>query len=136
MSSPNLITVTSTIFQTAYALPGVTTAYTSFTYYGTTALTGMTPASLTVNKIDSIIVSNTTSSAATASVAVSNNATFASGTIYYVAYQISVPPNASIIVVDKTTPLYITDSQSLAVYSGTASALTFTLPFEIITASS
>ena len=136
MSSPNLITVTSTIFQTAYALPAVTTAFTAFTYYGTTSLTGMTPASLTVNKIDSIIVSNTTSSAATASVAISNNATFGSGTIYYVAYQISVPPNASIIVVDKTTPLYITDSQSLAVYSGTASALTFTLPFEIITASS
>lgn len=136
MSSPNLITVTSTIFQTAYAIPNVTTAYTTFTYYGTTALTGMTPASLTVNKIDSIIVSNTTASAATASVAISNNATFGSGTAYYVAYQISVPPNASIILVDKTTPLYITDSQSLAVYSGTSSALTFTLPFEIITASS
>ena len=34
------------------------------------------------------------------------------------------------------TKMGITDSQSLAVYSGTASALTFTLPFEIITASS
>jgi len=136
MSSPNLITVTSTIFQTAYAIPNVTTAYTTFTYYGTTALTGMTPASLTVNKIDSIIATNTSSSAVTASVAISNNATFASGTVYYVAYQISVPPNASLVIVDKTSPLYITDSQSLAVYSGTANNLTFTMPFEIITASS
>jgi hypothetical protein len=96
----------------------------------------MTPASLTVNKIDSIIATNTSSSAVTASVAISNNATFASGTVYYVAYQISVPPNASLVIVDKTSPLYITDSQSLAVYSGTANNLTFTMPFEIITASS
>ena len=136
MTSPNLINITSTLLQTAYAVPNVTTAYTTFTYYGTTALTGMTPSTLNVNKVDSIIATNTTSSAVTASVAVSNNSTFGSGTVYYVAYQVTVPPNASVILVDKTTPLYITDSQSLAVYSGTSSALTFTLPFEILTASS
>ena len=96
----------------------------------------MTPSTLNVNKVDSVIATNTTSSAVTDSVAISNNATFGSGTAYYVAYQVSVPPNASVILVDKTTPLYITDSQSLAVYSGTSSALTFTLPFEILTASS
>ena len=136
MSSPNVVNVTNIYLQTAYAIPNVTTAYTSFTYYGTTSLTGMTPASLTVNKIDSIIATNTSSSPVTASVAISNNATFGSGTVYYVAYQISVPANASLILVDKTTPLYITDSQSLAVYSGTASNLTFTIPFEILTGSS
>ena len=77
---------------------------------------------------------NTTSSAATATIAVGNNATFGSATVVtYPAYQISVPPNATLIIVDKTNSLYITENQSVAAYSGTASALTFTATFEAIT---
>jgi hypothetical protein len=38
-----------------------------------------------------------------------------------------------LIVVDKTTDLYITENQSLAVQSGTANALTYTAIFEAIT---
>jgi len=136
MSSPNIIQVTNIYGQTAYATPNVTTAYTSFTYYGSTALTGLTPVSLTANKIDSILVTNLTGASATASVAIANNATYSSGTPFYVAYQISVPPNSTMVITDKTTPLYITDQQSLAVYSGTANALTFIIPFEVITGSS
>jgi len=36
-------------------------------------------------------------------------------------------------VIDKTTDLYITENQSVAVTSGTANALTFTAIFEVIT---
>jgi len=53
--------------------------------------------------------------------------------ISYPAYAISVPAGASLIVIDKTTDLYITENQSVAVTSGTASALTFTAIFEVIT---
>ena len=53
--------------------------------------------------------------------------------ISFLAYQISVPPNASLIVSDKTTAFYITENQSLAVISGTASALTYVASFEAIT---
>jgi hypothetical protein len=53
--------------------------------------------------------------------------------IAYLAYQISVPPNASVIVTDKTTSFYVTESQSVGVTSGTASALTYTASFEAIT---
>jgi hypothetical protein len=53
--------------------------------------------------------------------------------ITYPAYQISVPPNATLIIVDKTNSLYVTENQSVAAYSGTASALTFTATFEAIT---
>ena len=53
--------------------------------------------------------------------------------VTYPAYQISVPPNATLIIVDKTNSLYITENQSVAAYSGTASALTFTATFEQIT---
>jgi hypothetical protein len=136
MSSPNLINITSTVLQTATGTPGTAnTAFTAFTYYSGTSITGMTLAtSLNVVKVDSIIATNISTSAITASVAMANASTFTLG--WYVAYQVTVPPNASVILVDKTTPLYITDSQSLAVYSSSANNLVFTLPFEILTASS
>ena len=134
MANPNIVNVTVIKGNTAYVIPSTTGATTSWTYDGTTALTGLTPAAGSVNKIDSIVVSNTTSSAATATVAIANNATFGSGTVVsYLAYQISVPPNASVIVTDKTTSFYVTENQSVGVTSGTGSALTYTASFEAIT---
>ena len=135
MANPNLLAATSAYGNTAYVVPSTTSATTSWTYNGTTSLTGLTPAAGTVNKITGLIVSNTTGSAATATIGVGNNATFGSATVIgYIAYQISVPANASLIVVDKTTDLYITENQSVGVTSGTASALTYTAVFEAITA--
>lgn len=135
MANPNLVNVASIYGNTAYVIPSGTTATTSWTYNGTTTLTGLTPAAGTVNRISSITVANTTSSAATATIGVGNNATFGSATVVsYPAYQISVPANATLVVIDKTTPLYITENQSVGVTSGTASALTYTATFEAITA--
>jgi hypothetical protein len=133
MANPNIAALNNIYGNTAYVVPSTTGATTSWTYNGSTALTGLTPATNTVNKITGLIVSNTTSSAAYATIAVGNNATFGSATVIsYLAYQISVPANAALIVVDKTTDLYITENQSLAVTSGTASALTYTAVFEAI----
>jgi hypothetical protein len=133
MANPNIAALTTINGNTAYVIPSTTSATTSWTYNGTTSLTGLTPASGTVNKINSITVSNTTSSAATCTIGVGNNATFGSATVVsYPAYQISVPANATLIVIDKTTPLYITENQSIGVTSGTASALTYTATFEAI----
>jgi len=133
MANPNIVNVSSIYGNTAYVIPSTTGATTSWTYNGTTTLTGLTPATNTVNKIDSIVVSNTTSSAANCTVAIGNNATFGSATVVsYLAYQISVPPNASVIISDKTTAFYVTENQSVAVISGTASALTYTASFEAI----
>jgi hypothetical protein len=132
MANPNIVAVTSIYGNTAYVLPSGTTATTSWTYNGTTSLTGLTPASGTVNRVTSIVVANVTASAATATVAIANNATFGSGTAYTIAYQISVPPNASVIVTDKTTSFYVTENQSVAVTSGTGSALAYTATFEAI----
>jgi hypothetical protein len=135
MANPNLSNISSILGNTGYVIPSsAATATTSWTFNGTTTLTGLTPAANSVNKINTIVVANTTSSAATATIGVGNNATFGSATVIaYPAYQISVPPNASLIIVDKTTPLYITENQSVAAYSGTASALTFTVSFEVLT---
>jgi hypothetical protein len=134
MANPNIAALTSIYGNTAYVVPSTTAATVSWTYDGTTADTGLTPAAGTVHKITGLIVSNTTASAAYATVGVGNNATFGSATVIgYLAYQISVPANASLIIVDKTTDLYITENQSVGVTSGTASALTYTCILEAIT---
>lgn len=133
MANPNIAALTTIKGNTAYVVPSGTSATTSWTFDGTTSLTGLTPASGTVNKITGIIVSNTTGSSVNATIAIGNNATFGSATVTaYLAYQISVPANASLIVVDKTTDVYITENQSVAVTSATASALTFVVAFEAI----
>jgi len=133
MANPNIVNVTSIYGNTAYVIPASTSVSVAWTYNGTTSLTGLTPASGTVNRVTSIVVSNVTGSAANTTVAVANNATYGSGTPYYIAYQISVPPNASVIVTDKTSSFYVTESQSVGVISGTSSALVYTATFEAIT---
>jgi len=133
MANPNIVNVVSIYGNVAYVTPSTTAATTSWTYNGTTTLTGLTPAVGTVNRVTSIVVSNVTATAANCTVQIANNATFGSGTAYSIAYQISVPPNASVIVTDKTTSFYVTESQSVGVTSGTASALVYTATFEAIT---
>jgi len=133
MANPNIVNVTSIYGNTAYVVPSTTANTTSWTYNGSSSLTGLTPATNSVNRITGIVVANTTGSAVAATVAIANNPTFASGTVFtYPAYQISVPANASLIITDKTTDFYITENQSVAVVSGTANALTFTATFEVI----
>lgn len=133
MANPNIVNVTSIYGNTAYVIPASTSVSVAWTYNGSTSLTGLTPAANTVNRVTSIVVSNVTSSAANCTVAISNNATYGSGTPYHIAYQISVPPNASVIVTDKTTSFYVTENQSVGVISGTSSALNYTATFEAIT---
>ena len=133
MANPNLQVSNSIYGNTAYVTPSTTAVSVAWTYNGTTSLTGLTPASNSVNKIDSIIVSNVSGAAATITIGVSNNATYASGTVYYLAYQIAVPVGATLIVVDKTTPLFITENQSVGVTVGTASALNVVASFEVVT---
>jgi hypothetical protein len=139
MATPNIVNVTSIYGGTAQVIPSTTSATAAWTYGGntsnsSTSLPGLTPAASSVQKIESIVVSNTTGTAASATVALANNATFASGTTTtYLAYQVSVPANASLIVTDKSTSFYLMEFQSIGVTSGTASALTFTASFETIT---
>ena len=133
MANPNIVNVTSIYGNSAYVIPSNTSVSVAWTYNGSTSLTGLTPSANTVNRVTSIVVANVTSSAATCTVAISNNATYASGTPYYIAYQVSVPPNASVIVTDKTTSFYVTENQSVGVISGTSSALNYTATFEAIT---
>lgn len=122
MANPNIVAVTSIYGSTSYLIPSTTAA---------TTWTALTPATGTVNKIDNIVASNVTTSAATVTVSV-NSATAGAGTAYRIAYQISVPPNASLIIADKTTAFYVGEAQSVVVTVGTANAIELTASLEAI----
>lgn len=122
MANPNIVAVTSIYGATSYLIPSTT---------GATTWTALTPATGTVNKIDNIVASNVTASAVAVTVSI-NSATGGGGTAYRLAYQISIPANASLIIVDKTTSLYVGEAQSIVVTVGTGSAIELTASFEAI----
>lgn len=134
MANPNIVNVASIYGNTAYQTPAGTSASAAWTHNGTTALTGLTPAVGTVNRVTSIVVANVTGGAVACSVAIADNATFGSGTPRYVAYQVSIPANSTLVVTDKTTSFYVTENQSVGVISGVGSALSFVATLEAITA--
>ena len=129
MANPNLISATT--------INGVTTYYTPS---GTTAvvLLANTASSGKVYKINQIVCSNTTTSAANATVSIYSNGAVAQGsapsggTAYPVVSAVSVPANASLICVDKTTAIYLQEGTSISITSGTASSLTFSISYEDI----
>jgi hypothetical protein len=123
MANPNIIASSSIYGNTTYLIPANTSANT---------WTALTPSVGTVNKVESIVASNVTSSAATVTVSV-NSATSGGGTAYRIAYQISVPAYASLIITDKTTAFYVGESQSVVVTVGTSSALELVASYEAIT---
>ena len=123
MANPNILAATSIYGNTTYLIPANTSVNT---------WTALTPSSGTVNKVENITVSNVTSSAATVTISI-NSATSGSGTAYRIAYQISVPANATLVVVDKTTSFYVGESQSVVVTVGTGSALELVASYEAIT---
>jgi hypothetical protein len=123
MANPNIVNVTSIFGNTSYLIPANTSANT---------WTALTPAVNTVNKLNNIVASNVTGSAATVTVSI-NSATGGGGTAYRIAFQISVPANASLIIVDKTTAIYVGEAQSIVVTVGTANAIELTASYEAIT---
>ena len=123
MANPNIVNVTSIYGSTSYLIPSTTSA---------TTWTALTPASGTVNKIDNIVAANVTGSAATVTVAI-NSAAAGAGTNYRLVYQVPVPANAAIVVVDKSTAFYLGEAQSIVVTVGTASAIELTASYEAIT---
>ena len=123
MANPNLINSSSIYGNTSYLIPSTTSA---------TTWTALTPAAGTVNKINNIVASNVTGSAATVTVSI-NSAAAGGGTAYRLVYQVPVPVNASIVVADKSTAFYLGEAQSVVVTVGTASAIELTASYEAIT---
>ena len=123
MANPNIVNVTSIYGSTSYLVPTTTTA---------TAWTALTPAAGTVNKIKSMVAANVTATAAAVTVSI-NSATSGGGTAYRLTYQTVVPGNSSLLVVDKSTMVYVGEAQSIVVTSGTTNAIEMVASFEAIT---
>ena len=129
MANPNIVNVTAIYGTTTYYVPTGTTAVVLLANAASSGL---------VYKINQIVVANTTGSAANATVSVYSNGAVAQGSApsggaaYPVVSAVSVPANASLIAVDKTTAIYLMEGTSISITSGTASALTFTISYENI----
>ena len=129
MAAVNIINATSIYGKTTYYVPSGTAAV---------VLLPNAAASSTVMKINEITATNTTGTAANTTVSIYTNGAVAQGsapsggTAYPIAGTISVPANASLIVSDKTTAFYLEEGVSISVTSGTGSAITYTVSYELM----
>ena len=130
MANPNITNVTSILGTTTYLTPSATTAVVLLTNAA---------ASGKVFKINQIVAANVNgSSAVNTTVSIYTNGAVAQGsapsggTAYPIVSTVSVPASASLIVVDKTTAIYLQEGTCISVTSGTASGITYSVSYEEI----
>ena len=130
MAAPNIVNVSTIYGKTTYYTPS-----------GTTAVVLLTNASGSgkVLKINQIVAANVNgSSAVDATVSLYTNGGVAQGsapsggTAYPIVSTVSVPADASLIVADKTTAIYLEEDKCVSVTSGTASGITYSISYEEI----
>ena len=130
MANPNIVAVTSIYGKTTYLTPSATT---SVVLLANAAASG---AVLKINQIVAANVNGLSSVNATISLysngAVAQGSAPAGGAAYPIISTVAVPTSASMIVTDKTTAIYLEEGNSIAVTSGTASGITYTISYEVI----
>ena len=130
MAAPNLLALTTTTGKTTYYTPSGTTAV---------VLLPNAASSGQVFKINQIVATNVNGSTgvnATVSIytngAVAQGSAPSGGTAYPIASTISVPASAALIISDATTRLYLEENTSITITSGTASGITYSISYEIM----
>ena len=130
MANPNIAALTTLTGNTTYLTPSGTTAV---------VLLPNAASSGQVFRINQIVAANVNGTSAvdtTVSIytngAVAQGSAPSGGTAYPIASTISVPADASLIIVDKTTALYLMEGTSISVTSGTASGITYSISYEVI----
>jgi hypothetical protein len=129
MANPNIANASSILGTTTYLTPSGTSAV---------VLLPNTASSNQVFKINQIVAANVTSSAVNVTVSIYTNGAVAQGsapsggTAFPIVSTISVPANASLVVVDKTTAVYLMEGTSITVTSGTGSGITYSVSYEVI----
>ena len=130
MANPNIVNVTAIYGTTTYYTPTGTTAVVLLANAASSGL---------VYKINNIVAANVNGSAAvdtTVSIytngAVAQGSAPAGGTAYPIVSTVSVTADASLIVADKTTGIYLQEGTSIVVTSGTASGITYSISYENI----
>jgi hypothetical protein len=123
MANPNIVNVTTINGVTTYLTPGNTTANTLLSNAASSGL---------VYKINQIVCANVNGSSAVNATVAINSLAAGAGTSYPVISTVSVPANASLIAVDKTTAIYLMENSSIVVTSGTSSGIAYTISYESI----
>jgi hypothetical protein len=133
MANPNIVNVTTIFGATTFLTPSGTSAV---------VLLPNPASSNEVLKINQIVAANVNGSAAVdTTVAIYTNGAVAQGsapsggTAFPIVSTVSVPADASLIVTDKTTAIYLMEGQSIIVTSGTASGITYSISYEDISSS-
>ena len=123
MANPNITNVTAIYGTTTFLTPANTTANTLLSNAASSGL---------VYKINQIVAANVDGANAVDTTVSINSAAAGAGTNYPIVSTVSVPADASLIVVDKTTAIYLMENQSIVVTSGTASKISYTISYESI----
>jgi hypothetical protein len=125
MANPNIVNVA--------AIYGNNSS-TSLTTTNATSIVSNAASSGKVFKINTIMVSNVDgTNAADITISKYNQAALG-GTAFPIASTISVPADATLIIVDKTTSIYLLENESIGATAGTASDLVVTASWEEINA--
>ena len=130
MANPNIAAASSILGTTTFLTPSGTSAV---------VLLPNAASSGQVFKINQIVAANVNgTNAVDTTVSIYSNGGVAQGsapsggTAFPIASTISVPADASLVVVDKTTAIYLMENQSIIVTSGTASGITYSISYEVI----
>lgn len=122
MANVNIVTVST--------INGLTTAVALSTTSETSVLSNAA-ASNTVYKIESLVVSNNSASAATITINY-HSAAALGGTTYPICSTTSVPAYASLVVIEKTNGIYLEQNSSLGATAGTSNVLNVVCSYEAI----
>jgi len=121
MAAPNIVAVATITAKTAYLTPANTTV---------NVLLANAASSGKVFKVNMVIAANVDGTNAYDTTVAVNTAAAGSGTSYPLASTVSVPPDASLIVSDKSTAFYLEEDKSVVVTSSTASKIAYTISYE------
>jgi hypothetical protein len=123
MANPNIVNVTSILGNNSS---------TSLTSTNATSIVSNASASGKVLKINTLIVSNVDGTNACDITINKYSAAALGGSAFAIASTVSVPADASLIVIDKTTSIYLKEDESIGATAGTANDLIVTCSWEEI----
>jgi len=123
MANPNIVNVTSILGENSS---------TSLTSTSATSIVSNAASSGKVLKINTLIVANVDGTNAVDITINKYSAAALGGTAFAIASTVSVPADASLIVVDKTTAIYLKENESIGAIAGVANDLVVTCSWEDI----
>ena len=123
MAAPNIVNVSTITGKSFYLALSTTSA---------TELVSNAASSGKVFKINMIQVANVDGTNACDVTVDYHTATAAGGTAYSLVSTVSVPADASLVVLDKNTAMYLEEDRSISVTAGTANDLEVLVSYEEI----